>query len=115
MANKTQVKKAIKKDEPKKVDFKFIPDYDSVLVEEVADKERISAGGIVIPEVVEDQDNDVRHGNIIHVGPSSNPNRPFLHGVGDLVVFGYYNGRHVKFNGREYVIVRHLDILGSIK
>jgi chaperonin GroES len=114
MANKAQTKKQVKKEEPKQ-QFSFIPDYDSVLVEEVLDQERISAGGIVIPESVEDQDEDVRHGIIINVGPSSNPNRPFLHAVGDLIVFGYYNGRNVKFNGKELRIVRHLDILGSIK
>jgi co-chaperonin GroES (HSP10) len=113
MANKAKAKTATPKKELKKESFH--PDYDTLLLKEVVAAERLSSGGIIIPETVENKDEDVNHGEIIEVGKSSKADRPFLWNVGDVVVFGVYNGRRIQFNGQELLLVRHMDVLGAVK
>ena len=112
MANKkTQPAKSTKK--VLKKEYILKPDYDTVIVEELT-HERISAGGILIPETVDAQEEeDVRSGYVVAIGPNSNPNRPFLFSKGDLITFGIYNGRRLRLNGKDYLVLRHLDVLVS--
>jgi co-chaperonin GroES (HSP10) len=113
MANKTSKKtEKVSKPEP------FLePDYDTVILDEIVGNEdglfTLKEGSnIWIPNAAAIEEEDgLRSGYIVAIGPSSNPNRPFLHSKGDLVTFGAYTGRTVKIKETEYVVIRHLDIL----
>lgn len=108
MTNKTATKKTEKVQKPEPY---LQPDYDTVIMDEIL-PDRITAGGIYIPDTVSIEDEDgLRSGYIISVGPASNPDRPFLFNVGDVVSFGHYAGRTIKLKNKEYVVVRHLDLL----
>jgi chaperonin GroES len=94
-------------------DLEIKPNYNTLIVEPLTD-EHMSAGGIIIPETVDVQNGeDVRSGYVLVVGPSLNPETPFLFQVGDLVTFGEYQGRRITLNGKEYNILRHNDVLCS--
>lgn len=105
MANKKQ----------SKVTAELIPDYDIVIVRELQEQERITEGGIIVPEMANDEENQVKSGIVISIGPNSNPNRPFLHKIGDQISFGFYNGRNVIFNTKNYTALRHLDVLFGVR
>jgi co-chaperonin GroES (HSP10) len=105
-------KKTIKK-EPVLSEFEIKPSYNTLIVEPLTN-EHESAGGIIIPATVDAQEGeDVRSGYVLVVGPSTNPDTPFLFEVGDLITFGEYQGRRITLNGKEYYILRHNDVLCS--
>lgn len=111
MATKRLTAKDAAKQVKKIKEYVLQPDYDTVIVDELT-MERVSSGGIIIPEVVDAQDEeDIKSGYIVAIGPNSNPNRPFLFKKGDLISFGHYNGRRINLNGKQYIILRHLDVL----
>ena len=87
------------------------PLHDRVVIKRM-EEERMSAGGIVIPDTATEK--PIR-GEVVAVGEG----KPLDNGqtrapkvkAGDKVLFGKYSGTEVKLSGTEYLVVREDDIL----
>ena len=95
--------------------MKIRPLHDRVIVKRM-EEERISAGGIVIPDSATEK--PVR-GQVIAAGNGKileNGNvRPIAVKAGDKVLFGKYSGTEVKVDGEELLVMREEDIMGVIE
>jgi chaperonin GroES len=90
------------------------PLYDRVVIKRM-EEERLSAGGIVIPDTATEKP---IKGEIVAVGegkPLDNGQvRPLKVKKGDKVLFGKYSGTEIKHNGTEYLVIREEDIFAVI-
>lgn len=94
---------------------KIRPLSDRIVVEpkEVESK---TAGGIVIPDTA-DKDKPMQ-GTVLAVG-----NGKFIDGkmqplqvkVGDRVLYGKYAGTNVKFESKDYLVMREDDVMGVLE
>ncbi len=86
------------------------------IVVEPKEKESKTAGGIVLPDSV-DKNQQSTDGKVVAIG-----NGKFVDGklhplqvkIGDKVVFGKYAGTNVKFGEKDYLIMREEDVMGII-
>jgi chaperonin GroES len=79
------------------------------------EEERLSAGGIVIPDTATEKP---IKGEVIAVGEgkvldNGTVKKPAVK-AGDKVLFGKYSGTEVKLNGTEYLVVREDDIFAIL-
>jgi chaperonin GroES len=93
----------------------FKPLGDRILVQRTESEEEIR-GGIVIPDTAKEKPQE---GKVVAVGEGKTLDNgdkvvPAVK-VGDLVLFGKYDGTDVKINDEEYLILREDDILGILK
>ncbi len=90
------------------------PLHDRVIIKRM-DEEKMSAGGIVIPDSAAEK--PIR-GEIVAVGegkPLDNGQvRALKVKKGDKVLFGKYSGTEVKVDGTDYLVVREDDIFAVI-
>jgi len=95
--------------------MKIRPLHDRVIVKRT-EEDRISAGGIVIPDTAAEK--PVR-GEVIAVGNGKiledGSVRPIAVKAGDKVLFGKYSGTEVKIDGQELLVMREEDIMGVIE
>ncbi|GAB4381111.1 MAG: co-chaperone GroES [Salibacteraceae bacterium] len=91
-------------------EIKFKPNEDRVLVEPAPAEEK-TAGGIIIPDTAKERP---QRGTVVAVGPGKK-DEPVQVKVGDSVFYGKYSGTEIQINGKEYLIMRASDILGSIE
>ena len=95
--------------------MKIRPLHDRVIVKRL-EEERVSAGGIVIPDSAAEKP---VQGKVIAVGKGKiledGNVRPLDVKVGDKILFGKYSGSEIKMNGEEHLIMREDDILGVIE
>lgn len=89
-----------------KVNFK--PNEDRVLVEP-APAESKTASGIIIPDTAKEKP---QIGTIVAVGPGKK-DEPINVKVGDTVFYGKYSGTEINIEGKDFLIMRNSDILGS--
>ena len=90
------------------------PLYDRVVIKRV-EEEKLSAGGIVIPDSATEKP---IKGTVIAVGDG----KALDHGsvrapkvkVGDQVLFGKYSGTEVKLDGTDYLVVKEDDIFAVL-
>lgn len=91
------------------------PLHDRVIIKRM-EEERMSAGGIVIPDSATEK--PIR-GQVIAVGKGkileNGTVRPLDVKAGDTVLFGKYSGTEVKVNGTEYIVMREEDVMGVIE
>ncbi|MGB0722010.1 MAG: co-chaperone GroES [Gammaproteobacteria bacterium] len=91
------------------------PLHDRVVVKRL-EEERVSAGGIVIPDSATEKPSQ---GEIIACGngkiTDSGDVRPLDVKVGDKVLFGKYAGNEVKLEGEEVLVMREEDIMAVIE
>ena len=91
------------------------PLHDRVVVKRL-EEERVSAGGIVIPDSATEKP---IQGEIIACGKGkitdSGDVRPLDVNVGDRVLFGKYSGTEVKIEGEELLVMREEDIMGVVE
>lgn len=76
--------------------------------------EEISRGGILIPETVQDKP---QFGVVVAVGPGlvvRGKLRAMQYAPGQRVVFGKWNDEKVTVDGEVLVLLREVDILGTI-
>tara|TARA_B110000046_G_C12791064_1_gene313110 strand:- start:310 stop:591 length:282 start_codon:yes stop_codon:yes gene_type:complete len=90
-------------------EVKFKPNEDRVLVEPAAAEEK-TAGGIIIPDTAKEKP---QRGTIVAAGPGKK-DEPVLVSVGDTIFYGKYSGTEIQLDGKDYLIMRASDILGSI-
>jgi chaperonin GroES len=90
------------------------PLHDRVVIKRM-EEEKVSAGGIVIPDSATEK--PIR-GEVVAVGegkPLDNGSvRALKVKAGDKVLFGKYAGTEVKVDGTDYLVVREDDILAVI-
>jgi chaperonin GroES len=80
------------------------------------EEERMSAGGIVIPDSATEKP---VQGEVLAVGNGKKLDngevRPVDLKVGDRVLFGKYSGTEVKIGGEELLVMREEDIMGVLE
>nr|P31295.1 RecName: Full=Co-chaperonin GroES; AltName: Full=10 kDa chaperonin; AltName: Full=Chaperonin-10; Short=Cpn10 [Allochromatium vinosum]AAA23318.1 GroES [Allochromatium vinosum DSM 180] len=91
------------------------PLHDRVVVRRM-EEERLSAGGIVIPDSATEKPIQgeiiaVGHGKILDNGSV----RALDVKVGDSVLFGKYSGTEVKLDGKEFLVMREEDIMAVVE
>ena len=91
------------------------PLYDRVVIKRM-EEEKLSAGGIVIPDSAAEK--PVR-GEVIAAGNGKiledGKVRPIAVKKGDKVLFGKYSGTEVKVDGQELLVMREEDLLAVIE
>ena len=95
--------------------MKIRPLHDRVIIKRM-EEERVSAGGIVIPDSATEKPVRVQviaagNGKILENGSV----RPIAVKAGDKVLFGKYSGTEVKVDGEELLVMREEDIMGVIE
>jgi len=89
---------------------------DDRVVVEFEEAEETTQGGIVLPESAKEKP---QRGKVIAVGQGKlldNGERVACSvQVGDRIIFGKYSGTEVKYDGKEYKILRESDILAKIE
>jgi len=95
--------------------MKIRPLHDRVLIKRV-EEERMSAGGIVIPDSATEKPD---RGEVIAVGngkiTDSGDVRALDIKVGDTVLFGKYAGTNVKIDDDEYLVMKEDDVIAVIE
>jgi len=91
----------------------FRPVRDFVVVE-LLEVESVSSGGIVLPEA--SRKGNLR-GRVVRLGEgrwdsTGGVFRGFSAGVGDVVLFNEFAGFELSVDGREYRVIRDVDIVG---
>ena len=89
--------------------MKLKPLADRVLVEPSA-AETKTTSGIIIPDTAQEKP---QKGKIVAVGKGTKEN-PLSVKVGDNVLYGKYSGTDLKYEGKDYLIMKESDILAII-
>ena len=85
------------------------PISDRVVIAPLA-AETTTASGIIIPDTAKEKPQE---GVVVAVGPGKK-DEPLTVKVGDKVLYGKYSGTELKFEGKDYLIVKEADLLGII-
>ena len=93
----------------------FKPLADRVVVE-AAPAETMTASGIYIPETAQEKP---QQGVVVAAGPGKYADLtgnliPLSVKVGDQVLYSKYAGTEVNIDGKEYLVMREADILGTL-
>ena len=90
------------------------PLYDRVVIKRM-EEEKMSAGGIVIPDTAAEKP---IKGEVVAVGEGKALDNGSLRApkvkVGDKVLFGKYSGTEVKLDGSDYLVVKEDDIFAVL-
>ena len=89
--------------------MKLKPLADRVLVEPSAAESKTTSG-IIIPDTAQEKP---QKGMIDAVGKGTKEN-PLSVKVGDSVLYGKYSGTDLKYDGKDYLIMKESDILAII-
>ncbi|MEK5340817.1 co-chaperone GroES [Weizmannia sp. FSL W8-1119] len=88
---------------------------DRVVIELVESEEK-TASGIVLPDTVKEKPQE---GKVVAVGSGrtlDNGERVAIDvAAGDRIIFSKYAGTEVKYDGKEYLILRESDILAVVE
>jgi chaperonin GroES len=88
---------------------------DRVVIELVESEEK-TASGIVLPDSAKEKPQE---GKVVAVGSGrvlENGERLALEvSAGDRIIFSKYSGTEVKYDGKEYLILRDSDILAVVQ
>lgn len=85
------------------------PLADRVLVAPAA-AETKTASGIIIPDTAKEKP---QQGKVVAVG-AGKKDEPMTVKVGDSVLYGKYSGSELKWEGKDYLIMKESDILAII-
>ena len=85
------------------------PLADRVLIEPM-EAETKTASGIIIPDTAKEKP---QKGKVVAVGPGTKEN-PITVKKGETVLYGKYSGTELKYEGKDYLIMRESDILAVI-
>ena len=89
--------------------MKLKPLADRVLVEPSAAETKTNSG-IIIPDTAQEKP---QRGKIVAVGKGTKE-QPISVKVGDNVLYGKYSGTDLKYEGKDYLIMKESDILAII-
>ena len=85
------------------------PLADRVLIEPM-EAETKTASGIIIPDTAKEKP---QKGKVVAVGPGKK-DEPMTVKGGETVLYGKYAGTELKYEGKDYIIMRESDILAII-
>jgi len=85
------------------------PLADRVLVEPL-EAETKTASGIIIPDTAKEKP---QKGVVVAVGSGTKEN-PITVKVDETVLYGKYSGTELKYEGKDYLIMRESDILAIV-
>ncbi|MAZ00888.1 MAG: hypothetical protein CMP58_01690 [Flavobacteriales bacterium] len=85
------------------------PLSDRVVVE-ASNAETKTSSGIIIPDTAQEKPQE---GVIVAVGKGKK-DEPMTVKNGDKVLYGKYSGTEIKFDGKDYLIMKESDILAII-
>jgi chaperonin GroES len=85
------------------------PLSDRVLVE-ASNAETKTSSGIIIPDTAQEKPQE---GVVIAIGKGKK-DEPMTVKNGDKILYGKYSGTEIKFEGKEYLIMKESDILAII-
>jgi chaperonin GroES len=95
--------------------MKIRPLHDRVIIKRM-EEERLSAGGIVIPDSATEKP---IKGEVIAVGQGKiledGTVRPIGVKVGEKVLFGKYSGTEVKIDGTDFLVMKEDDLMGVLE
>ena len=80
------------------------------IVVQALEAEQTTASGLVIPDTAKEKP---QKGTVLAVG-NGKKDEPLTVKVGDTVLYGKYAGTDLKFDGKDYLIMREDDILAII-
>ena len=89
--------------------LKIKPLADRVLIEPMA-AETKTAYGIIIPDNAKEKP---QKGKVVAVGNGTKDEKMTV-SVGNVVLYGKYAGTDLKYEGRDYLIMRESDILAIV-
>ncbi|MGB6084234.1 co-chaperone GroES [Moheibacter sp.] len=75
-----------------------------------APAETQTASGIIIPDTAKEKP---QQGTVVAAG-NGKPEEPMTVKVGDKVLYGKYSGTELKWEGKDYLIMRESDILAIV-
>ena len=85
------------------------PLADRVLIEPMA-AETKTASGIIIPDNAKEKP---QKGKVVAVGNGTKDEKMTV-SIGNVVLYGKYAGTDLKYEGRDYLIMRESDILAIV-
>ena len=95
--------------------LKIRPLHDRVIIKRL-EEERLSSGGIVIPDSATEK--PIR-GKVVAIGKGkileSGDVRALDVKVGDSILFGKYSGTEIKIDGEELLVMKEEDIMAVIE
>lgn len=95
--------------------MKIRPLHDRVVIKRT-EEERLSPGGIVIPDTATEKP---IKGEVVAVGKGKildgGDIRPLDLKQGDKVLFGKYSGTEVKVDGEDFLVMREDDVMAVIE
>ncbi|WP_259115767.1 co-chaperone GroES [Candidatus Karelsulcia muelleri] len=89
--------------------LKIKPLSDRVVIEP-SPAETKTSSGIIIPDTAKEKPQE---GIVVAVGLGKK-NEPLTVKTGNKVLYGKYSGTELRFNGKDYLIMRESDILAII-
>ena len=89
--------------------IKIKPLADRVLIEPMA-AETKTASGIIIPDNAKEKP---QKGKVVAVGNGTKDEKMTV-SIGNVVLYGKYAGTDLKYEGRDYLIMRESDILAIV-
>ncbi len=89
--------------------IKITPLADRILVEPML-AETTSSGGIIIPDTAKEKP---QRGKVVAVGKGK-PDEPVTLKVGDIVLYGKYGGTELKFDNKDYLIMKESDVFAVL-
>lgn len=96
----------------------YLKPLDDRIVVMVIEAEKMTPGGLHIPESVTDQASN-HEGRVMAIGRGhmnkKGKVKPLDVSVGDKVVFSVFSGSHVDVDGSSIMVIRESDLLGIVK
>ncbi|MBL7546053.1 MAG: co-chaperone GroES [Bdellovibrionaceae bacterium] len=96
----------------------FLTPLDDRIVVLVGETEKVTAGGLYIPDTVTDVSGNY-HGKVMAIGRGhmnkKGKVKPLDVSLGDKVVFSQFSGSQIDVEGRNVMIIRESDVLGIVK
>lgn len=117
---KVSEKTSVKKSEPSWTQSleKALSPLDDRLVVQVAEAEKMTAGGLFIPSTVSDVSGNLK-GRVVAIGRGHQNKKghikPMDVQVGQTVLFSEYAGTKYNHLGTEVIIIRESDVLGIVE
>jgi chaperonin GroES len=93
------------------LNIKPIAGTNNRIIVEPAPAETSTASGIIIPDTAKEKP---QKGIVVAVGDDLKDEKPTLK-AGDTVLYGKYAGTELKWEGKEYLIMKENEVFGIIK
>jgi chaperonin GroES len=99
----------------RRLQMKFKPLHDRILVKRIEEKEAVK-GGIIIPDSAKEKPQE---GEVVAVGNGKRTEDgkiiPLDVKAGDRILLGKYSGTEIKIDDEEYLILKEEEVLGVVE